>query len=143
MMVGSRNKARKHLQDHQPGSHCSLARYEPVPFRHTRVSIVICAGISHIMGTIPKSDRRTEAPVLVARAPPTLPAIFRLRTMCIGVVFVSDLVEELDLVLACEDSCGDAVYGRVTPALQVKRYQYTRKGKESVTNLIVKSAFRI
>ena len=39
--------------------------------------------------------------------------------MCIWVVFVSNLAEKLDLVLACEERCRDRVNRRITPALFV------------------------
>ena len=37
--------------------------------------------------------------------------------MCVWVMFVSDLAEKLDLVLAREESCRDRVNRRITPAL--------------------------
>ena len=46
--------------------------------------------------------------------------LLALRAVLEGLVSVSDVAKEVDLVLVCEESCSDTVYGCVTPSLVVK-----------------------
>ena len=66
----------------------------------------------------------TEATLGFAIAFAARPRVVVLGTMRVGVVLVANLVEELDLVFVLEERDGDAVDRRVSPALQMDRYQY-------------------
>ncbi len=60
---------------------------------------------------------RTKA---IRRVAPALPVcmMFACRATLEGTMAVPNIAEEMDLVLVCEQGGGDAVDGRVTPALQ-------------------------
>lgn len=73
--------------------------------------------------------RRTEIALGIAPALAAGPRAVALWTVDVGVVFVADLVEEVDLVLALEQRGCDAVHRRVAPALSnVKRQISTALG---------------
>ena len=59
----------------------------------------------------------TETTRWVATTTSLRPYVLFRGTMCVWVVFVSDLAEKLDLVLAREESYRDRVNRRITPAL--------------------------
>lgn len=63
------------------------------------------------------AERRTEALRGVARAVTLLPEPVALRAVRVRVVFVPDVVEEVDLLLLREERGRDAVHRRVAPAL--------------------------
>jgi hypothetical protein len=76
---------------------------------------------------IKDKKRRTEAPPRIAPTLAALPHPGVLGTVRVRVVLVPDLLEEMDLVPRSEDPRGDAVHGRVAPALKGKSVSKRRK----------------
>lgn len=63
---------------------------------------------------------RTERLIHITRTPPLFPILVQPRAMGVRVMFVTNLVKEVKLVLRAEERSGNAVHGCVTPALVVK-----------------------
>lgn len=59
----------------------------------------------------------TEALSRVTAASPVLPVLTQLGTVCVRIVFVPDLVEEMDLGPIEEEGGTDTVNGSITPTL--------------------------
>ena len=72
----------------------------------------------------------TNTALLVTVALAARPRALALRTVCVRVVLVPDLVEEVDLLLALEQCGGDTVHRCVAPALSTAR-QRTSKWRHS------------
>ena len=59
-----------------------------------------------------------------------------LRTVLEGLVPVSDITEEVDLILVCEESSSDAVDGGITPSFVVKATLVVEEFKELRVRLV-------
>lgn len=91
---------------------------DPIPLPHARVAVVVCERrVSTRINNTGQDERRTEAAPHVTCTLVLRPHPGSLRAVDVGVVFVPYIIEEVDLVLAREQSRTDAVNRCITPTL--------------------------
>jgi hypothetical protein len=66
--------------------------------------------------------RLTKALLLITRTPALPPLVLRLRTMCVRLMFVPNLVEELNLVFPRKQTRSDTVHWGISPTLFTRTF---------------------